>query len=368
MFPVFYSNVYNKFTIPNFKLNSPLQLKTNNKFLSINQRKNLVDLFKTDDESGKQKWIIEKDDNSYYIRTTFDRWDSAKYLGSPNENNQVFLYTSKNRFTRWNIQNINDDQFSINYTGDKFDRNEVNIIIARYNENLEWALPYNDIAFIYNKGDDNIPNFSNRVNVKNIGREGHTYLYHILNRYCELSNRTIFLQADWFPHNETILYGIDNYEKHLPVQPMGLVYLRDKSIPPLHIEQRFTKCTDYGFKYMTLPVTGDQDYVGDAYFLDRGVIGNMLNYKKENPKTALISNFDSFLYYSKFPRHLNPLLTASVPFTFCALFSVRKQDIWLYSHEVYLNITKELLRLSSQGGTNGYVLERLWLWLFQYRE
>jgi hypothetical protein len=368
MFPKFYSNIYNNFLIPNFQVGIPIRLKTNGSFLSIDEKKNLVDLFTTDDESGRQKWIIEKEGDSFYIRTAFNRWDSAKYLGSPNVNNRVFLYTTKNRFTRWNIQHITDDQYRIDYIGDKFDYRDVNIVIARYNENIEWALPYNDIAIVYNKGNNDIPYFSNRFDIQNIGREGHTYLYHILNRYCELSRRTIFLQADWFPHNETILYGIDNYDKHLPVQPMGLVYLRDKAIPPLYIEEKFTKCTNYGFKYMTLPVTGDQDYVGDAYFLDHGVVGNMLNYKKENPKTAMISNFDSFLYYSKFPRQLNPLPTTCVPFTFCALFSVRKEDIWLYNHEVYLNITKELLRLNPQGGTNGYVLERLWLWLFQYRE
>jgi len=368
MFPIFYSNVYNCFDIPNFQLGSPVHIKTNGSFLSIGVTKNLVDLFKSDDKSGRQKWIIEKEGESFYIRTAFNRWDSAKYLGSPNVNNRVFLYTTKNRFTRWNIQHMVNDQYRLDYIGDKFDHGDINIVIARYNENIDWALPYDDIAIVYNKGNNDIPYFSNRFDIQNIGREGHTYLYHILNRYCELSRRTIFLQADWFPHNETILYGIDNYDKHLPVQPMGLVYLRDKAIPPLHIEQKFTRHTDYGFKYMTLPVTGDQDYVGDAYFLDQGVVGNMLNYKKENPKTAMISNFDSFLYYSKFPRHLNPLPTTCVPFTFCALFSVRKEDIWLYNHEVYLNITKELLRLNPQGGTNGYVLERLWLWLFQYRE
>jgi hypothetical protein len=368
MFPIFYSNIYNRFTLPDVKLYGPLQLKINNTFLSIHESKNLVDLFIFDNECGKQKWIIEKDGDYFYIRTAFNRWDSAKYLGSPNQNNQVFLYTTKNRFTRWNIKHIDNDEYSIDYTGDKFDYKDINIVISRYNENLDWVLPYNDISIIYNKGDNNIPYFSNKFDIQNIGREGHTYLYHILNQYCHLSNRTIFLQADWFPHNETILYGIDNYDKHLPVQPMGLVYLRDKAIPPLHIEQKFTKYTHYGFKYMTLNVTGDQDYAGESYFLDTGVKNNILNYKLENPKTSMISIFDSFLYYSKFPRQLNPLTTTCVPFTFCALFSVRKEDIWLYNHEVYLNITKELLRLNRQGGMNGYVLERLWLWLFQYRE
>lgn len=368
MFPIFYSDVYNKFTIENFQLNVPLQITLNNAFLSIQSTKNIVDFFKFDDRTGKQNWIIEKEGDSFYIRTVFNRFDSAKYLGSPNQNNQVFLYTSKNRFTRWNINQIEENEYSIDYIGDKFDFSDINIVVARYNENIDWVLPYNDISIIYNKGNSNIPEFSNRFDIQNIGREGHTYLYHILNNYSELSNRTIFLQADWFTHNETILYGIDNYDKHLHVQPMGLTYLRDLQIPPINIENKFTKYTDYGLKYITLPITGDQDYVGDAYFFDQGVKNNILTYKRENPKTAKISIFDSFLYYSKFPRQLNPLPTTCVLFTFSALFSVKKESILLYHHEVYLNITKELLRLNNQGGMNGYVLERLWLWIFQYRE
>jgi hypothetical protein len=182
MFPIFYSNVYNCFDIPNFQLGSPVHIKTNGSFLSIGVTKNLVDLFKSDDESGRQKWIIEKEGESFYIRTAFNRWDSAKYLGSPNVNNRVFLYTTKNRFTRWNIQHMVNDQYRLDYIGDKFDYNDVNIVIARYNENIDWALPYDDIAIVYNKGNNDIPYFSNRFDIQNIGREGHTYLYHILNR------------------------------------------------------------------------------------------------------------------------------------------------------------------------------------------
>ena len=366
MFPIFYSNLYNTFTIYNFQLNVPLQIKMNENFLSFADPQNLVDFFPSGGE--RQEWIIEKEEESFYIKTCVSRWDSAKYLGSPNQNNQVFLYTSKNRFTRWNIQHIVDDQYRIYYVGDKFNNKDLNIVIARYNENIDWALPYNDIVLVYNKGNNNIPKFSNVFNIQNIGREGHTYLYYIVTRYNELPNRTIFLQADWFSHNETILYGIDNYERHLPVQPMGLVYLRKKNIPPIEIELKFTKCTDYGFKYITVPVTGDHDYAGEAYFHDDGVKHNMNAYKKENPKTAKISIFDSFLFYSKFPRQLNPLPTTCIHCTWCALFSVCKENILLYKPEIYYNISKELVRLNPQGGTNGYILERLWLWLFQYRE
>lgn len=366
MHPIYYSNIYNIFTISNFQLNIPLSIKMNEKFLSFAYPENLVDFY--DDCGERQNWIIEKEGESFYIKTPVNRWDSAKYLGSPNKNNQVFLYTSKNRFTRWNVQHIVDDQYKIDYVGEKFNNRDINIVVARYNENIDWALPYNDIALIYNKGNNNIPNFSNVLNIQNIGREGHTYLYYIVTRYNELPNRTIFLQADWVLHNETILYGIDNYDKHLPVQPLGLVYLREKNIPPREIELKFTKHTDYGLNYITVPVTGDHDYAGEAYFYDEGVKHNMNAYKKENPKTSQISIFDSFLYYSKFPRQLNPLPTTCVHCTWCALFSVSRDNILLYNRDVYYNISKELLRLNPQGGTNGYILERLWLWLFQYRE
>lgn len=366
MFPIFYSNIYNTFTVKEFQLNVPLKIKLNDQFLSFASPENLVDFFPHFGE--RQEWIIEKEGPFFYIRTPINRWDSAKYLGSPNQNNQVFLYTSKNRFTRWNVQQITDDQFRIEYVGDKFDSRDINIVVARYKENLDWLLPYNDIAFVYNKGPNDIPAFSNSFNIQNIGREGHTYLYHILNRYNDLANRTVFLQADWFTHNETILYGIDNYDKHLPVQPLGLIYMREKNIPPVEIESRFTKKTHYGLKYLTVPVTGDHDYVGDAYFSDDGVKNIIQKYKKENPKTARISIFDSFLYYSKFPRELNQLPTTCVHYTWCALFSVCKDNILLYNRDVYLNIIKELVRSNDQGGTNGYILERLWLWLFQYRE
>ena len=365
-FPIFFSNIYETFTIPQFTLNKPIRIKIRDNFLSCSQNENLVDFFERDDNSGRQKWIIELVDNYFYIKTSTPREDFAKYLGCPNKNNQVFLYTSKTTFTRWNIKVLEDNFYKITYAGEKFDRNKINLVIARYKENVKWALPYNDITIIYNKGVDDIKDFLRVQSVTNVGREGHTYLYHIVQNYNNLSERTVFLQGDWFAHNETILYGIDNYEKHLPVQPMGLVYLRKFNIPPVEIERRITKKTDYGLNYLVINVTGDHDYAGDHYFYDEGVKHNIRQYKIENPRTRQISLFDSFLIFSRFPRHLNPLPTNHVPSSFSGLFSVHKNNILLYNKDAYVNLIKELLRINPQGGVNGYVLERLWLWIFQY--
>lgn len=366
MHPIFFSNIYSIFNIQNFQFNVPLNIKIKDKFLSFDYPKNLVDFFEHGGE--RQEWIIEKEEDGFYIHTPVNRWDSAKYLGSPLQSNQVFLYTSKNKFTRWNIEHINGDDYKIEFIGEKFNSNDVNIVVANYKENIDWALPYSDIVIIYNKGDRVINNFPVVYNIPNIGREGHTYLYHICSRYNQLANRTFFLQAEWISHNPSILYGIDNYDKNLPVQPMGLIYLRNKNIPPREIEQKFKKNTSYGLQYLTVPVTGDHDYIGDAYFHDEGVKRIIDEYKRENPKTAKISLFDSFLFYCNFPRNLNPLPTNCVHYTWCALFSVCKDNILLYNRDVYFNIMKELTRKNRQGGTNGYILERLWLWIFQYRE
>jgi hypothetical protein len=85
-----------------------------------------------------------------------------------------------------------------------FDNNEndVNLIISRYNENLEWLKhePFNKYAYIvYNKGNnDNYyksDKFKEEIKLKNVGRETHTYLTHIINNYDSktFANLTVFL-------------------------------------------------------------------------------------------------------------------------------------------------------------------------------
>ena len=77
-------------------------------------------------------------------------------------------------------------------------KNNVEIVISRYNEKLEWLNedPFNKFEYIiYNKGDnDNFvkTNVKNIIKLPNIGRCDHTYLYHIVNNYNNLSNIIVF--------------------------------------------------------------------------------------------------------------------------------------------------------------------------------
>lgn len=72
-------------------------------------------------------------------------------------------------------------------------------VIARYNEDLKWLneYPFNQITYIvYNKGINdkfNKKNVIKIINLKNVGRCDHTYLYHVVNNYDNLDDITIFL-------------------------------------------------------------------------------------------------------------------------------------------------------------------------------
>lgn len=90
----------------------------------------------------------------------------------------------------------------------------IDIVIARYNEDIDWVCKEikrvisnsscKTSIYIYNKGNDFDPeileSFRREANVyviqlPNVGRCDHTYLYHIINKYSMLADVTVFLPA-----------------------------------------------------------------------------------------------------------------------------------------------------------------------------
>lgn len=362
MFDIFYDSITGLLTsIEHFTLNKPINIKRqNNTFLSCHEHYNCVDFYLRDDNSGRQKWILEKDeteDNIYYIKCAFNRWNYTQYLGCPNANNRVYLYTSKNEFTKWSITNVSSS-YLIKYAGIKFYKPDVEIIIARYNEDVEWACAYEDIVTIYNKG-AHIPG-KNVKGIANVGREGHTYLNHITTEYDSLSNYNIFVQGDPFEHNETILFGIDNYNLCDDVQPLGIRWKKSKGIPPTEIENKLTIKTDFGLNYLIMPLNADLDYVKEFWYSDRGHANLITLYRRQFPTCVSVSQ--NFLERSEFS--ISKPLT-NIRYTWAGLFAVKRDILHRYTKTIYLNLTKELLMFNRDGGLNGYILERLWLYIFE---
>ena len=100
----------------------------------------------------------------------------------------------------------------------------IDIVIARYEENLDWLyrlipdeLPYKiSKIYIYNKGSEltniHLPNI-NIITLPNLGRESHTYFYHVINNYNNLADKTIFLPASvWSKEEKRVqLFRLLNY-------------------------------------------------------------------------------------------------------------------------------------------------------------
>jgi hypothetical protein len=77
------------------------------------------------------------------------------------------------------------------------------IVIARYNESLnwlDWLTPEQKSRVkVYNKGPDDL-SCPVTENLPNVGREGHTYLWYIIQNYDSLPEHVIFMQAHPFDH------------------------------------------------------------------------------------------------------------------------------------------------------------------------
>ena len=75
------------------------------------------------------------------------------------------------------------------------------LVVARHREDLRWLrrVPRAFRVSVYDKGGD----VSDGTPLPNIGREAHTYMHHIVTRYADLADLTVFAQGHPFDHVST---------------------------------------------------------------------------------------------------------------------------------------------------------------------
>ena len=78
----------------------------------------------------------------------------------------------------------------------------VNFVVAKYNEDLDWTKKLNHKVTIYDKSTNPI---EGSIKLKNVGREGDPFLYHIVNNYNNLDEVTVFLQGNPFEHLQLLV-------------------------------------------------------------------------------------------------------------------------------------------------------------------
>jgi len=348
---------------------SRVYILRDSELLTAHTRQNKV--FWSDKQEGDRdttnEWVLEVKDGHTFIRLAKERYNMTQYLGAPNQYRKGFLYTQANRWTRWSLEPTDfQDTFKLSYAGETFSINELTIVVARHEEDVQWTEAYSDICTLYNKGNSK-PNASLPfvIRLENTGREGHTYLYHIISNYESLSANIVFTQADPFPHNPTILCAIDAIDQTRSIQPLGYIY--SDTILSKEVIRASERLTEYGLKYMVTKINRNLQIVSPVAFDDKGINGFIEDHQCIYPRQAHMSLINSFLDRCKFPLYAYEDFDSLIPFSFAGLFKVNREVVRVHSKETYMNILRELTLIHPQGGLNGYILERVWLHIFGYR-
>ena len=202
------------------------------------------------------------------------------------------------------------------------------LIIARYNENLEWLKKYRDFKItVYNKGANlSYSKFFNIINLENIGRESHTWLYHIVNNYHHLNEINIFLQGKIDDLNCMAYENPNDYLK---------------------------KINKYGFSVRRYGLLG-------PFHWDWNVrINKDIRYKKQWEKNEISR---SKIGFRNFAKKLFPEIPLFVATSYSGCFAVKKEVI----QQNDLLFYKELLDVLSQNKNpiEGHYMERLWCYIF----
>jgi len=226
------------------------------------------------------------------------------------------------------------------------------IIIARYNEDIEWARDLDGDIIIYNKGSDwpweDIP----RIDSENYGREGETFVRAILEFYDVLNNyeNVIFLQGSPHDHCKNFINLINKHPENQP--KTNIIFLTDSLsfekypsaffINKIHISiiNLLFKKKENIFKANVSFADNDsensnKDYENFDLFEESMALCTVLG----------INYFDESVVYSTGAQYIVPVNN----------ILSKSSDWWNILHELFLYYSKER---KTESWT--YSLERIW--------
>lgn len=197
------------------------------------------------------------------------------------------------------------------------------LVIARYNEDVDWAKDYNNIIYNKQSGDNLLPN---------VGREAHTYLYHIINNYDNLDDITIFLQGDPFFHIDKkelsdVYHGFKGQFRSLGKKGTDNI-------------EKFSDCIKYAF------------FSEDGVVIPSDKTTNIENYVLQVPEIQYDKAIQSMF-----------ILPKEIEYAFAAQFGVKKEAIRNRSLDWYKKVIKLVDCCNAPIGAHFF--ERFWQYVFQ---
>jgi hypothetical protein len=209
----------------------------------------------------------------------------------------------------------------------------IEIVISRYNENLDWTTeyPFNQFKYtVYNKGINE--NF-NKTNVKkmiplpNVGMCDHTYLYHIVSNYDSNSLKLITI---FFPGSLNMIEKLNR-----GVELIMKVFLKQTAF---FIGKHTTSILDLFFNFT----------------IDTHKLGHSENFNLSSNVDLIKCNIRPFgnWYNYNFGK-------INVPYyTYNGIFSFDKRDIMKFNKNKYENLLKQLS--VGQKLESAHYMERSW--------
>ncbi len=258
---------------------------------------------------------------------------------------------------------------------------KLEIVVARYNENIDWLEPYLSDSTIYNKGrsiagKDTVP-------LPNIGREGHSYLYHIIENYDNLADRTIFCQGDPFEHSPDFLQLLNDWQHHLPVQALNWRWIEHDSlkakpkqllgkiasvvgkhrsqsgVPPLWIREKYTDNHLHGARIFV-------DILGSDMIPVYPTELSVWTRKRKNSIDLIMRYGSNTLREIWLQLEFDEKTPSAIHSNVAAQFSVTREAILSRPQKFYEGIMDFLLSDEKENLRHGILLERLWLAIFRY--
>ena len=214
------------------------------------------------------------------------------------------------------------------------------MVIARYNEDLSWLKidPFiNYKSIVYNKGiNDNFEkyNVNKVINLKNVGRCDHTYLYHIINNYDNLDDITIFLP--------------------------GSVNMKDKMLNATRLFNMINKSDKMNLRSIFIATINSNNIKEELYDfqLTEWVASDKSNITINNESKLELAQIRPFGKWYEDKFHNIVIHHA----TYGGILCIAKNHILQHSKEYYMNFIKELE--NSSNPEVGHYIERSWEAIF----
>lgn len=241
------------------------------------------------------------------------------------------------------------------------------IVIARFNESVEWIkyIPEDFEIYIYNKGDqisspEIVRKASHIIGRPNHGRESETYLCHMMTAVEDNDDFTVFSQADPFTHSPDFLKLLINWRQWNHLQPLSWGWREDHDIPPHYVRAEYE--VKLAGRLRVRPERFSLYTWMPLEFLDTGAYNTSRHYRDIHGQLPRGVNIAAhFLILAELPHLAREAELHSLGiFSYGALFAVRNSMI----KKLPLNTLKLLHQAAIGDICYGYILERMWLHLF----